>query len=629
MEEKIKNTENKIKTIEESLVVENENRKTEEGKLATLKTSSEEKTWKIKTEYTGGDRVLEFCLTGHMGSKTNLFDYFSNISKDKNKPEKTIIELKKETEITQGKDAKKYNENEITKIDFDFSIIENNSFFSEVIIGNENSMVAGLIKELNNADWVKQGLVYTPEPIKAKTKCPFCQQETISQDLYNQIKNYFDAIYQSKLDKLKDLEKNYNKEIKNIVTQEKFLENSFIKSKENDFRLLYKNLKAKLSSNASFIKEKINKPSQVVDLESTLNEVNALNSFFDGIISEIKAHNIKIDNKEKTKIELKNNFWQIMRWEYDQTIEAYTTQKKSIEEEINKINLRISGLEENKKNERIAIEKAQKESINIDEAVKEINDGLKDLGTDGFQIEKVNDKYYQIKRNGKTENQFKTLSEGEKTMISFLYFLQKCKGKENENEVITSKIVVIDDPISSLSHIYIFNISQLIKFNFFEKPEFRQIFIFTHSLYFFHELIRYGKDDVKKLFRMVKSTTNCSDILSLSKDEIQNDYQAYWQVIKDHNKGNASIALLANSMRNVLEHFFGFIEKEKYKDSIEAIDSRKYQPFIRYIDRESHSDLVNISDTKEIDPVMFKEAFKEVFKKSGYESHYNKMMSIN
>jgi len=37
--------------------------------------------------------------------------------------------------------------------------------------------------------------------------------------------------------------------------------------------------------------------------------------------------------------------------------------------------------------------------------------------------------------------------------------------------------------------------------------------------------------------------------------------------------------------------------------------------------------LINISDTKEIDVALFKQAFQDIFKESGFEEHYNKMMS--
>jgi wobble nucleotide-excising tRNase len=117
----------------------------------------------------------------------------------------------------------------------------------------------------------------------------------------------------------------------------------------------------------------------------------------------------------------------------------------------------------------------------------------------------------------------------------------------------------------------------------------------------------------------------------LKQGEIQNDYQSYWQIIKDCNEDDISIipkSLLANSMRNILEYFFGFIEGQSLNNAMQKIDrEQKYQFFIRYMHRESHSEAVNISDTKEIDPKIFKEAFRKIFEESGYIEHYNKMMS--
>lgn len=150
---------------------------------------------------------------------------------------------------------------------------------------------------------------------------------------------------------------------------------------------------------------------------------------------------------------------------------------------------------------------------------------------------------------------FETLSEGEKTVISFLYFLELCKGRQSKDEVKGKEVIVIDDPISSLSHMYVFNIAQLIKQNFFnQKDNYEQIFILTHNLYFFHELIFKQKEKDLKLFRILKS--DFSNIVDMDRDEIQNEYQSYWTIIKDFEKGKATPVAMANAMRNILEHFF-------------------------------------------------------------------------
>lgn len=44
--------------------------------------------------------------------------------------------------------------------------------------------------------------------------------------------------------------------------------------------------------------------------------------------------------------------------------------------------------------------------------------------------------------------------------------------------------------------------------------------------------------------------------------EIQNDYQAFWQAIKDALNGRTSPTVIPNMMRNILEHYFTFVHRQ-------------------------------------------------------------------
>lgn len=246
---------------------------------------------------------------------------------------------------------------------------------------------------------------------------------------------------------------------------------------------------------------------------------------------------------------------------------------------------------------------------------------------EGFSIVSSGNEEYKLQRPHQDLAKFETLSEGEKTVISFLYFLELCKGRQSKDEVKGKEIIVIDDPISSLSHMYVFNIAQLIKQNFFnQKDKYEQIFILTHNLYFFHELLFKQKKKDLKLFRIVKS--DFSNVIDMDHDEIQNEYQSYWTIIKDFQKGKATPVAMANAMRNILEHFFWFIEKNDFNELTKKLEQdEKNIFFIRYINRESHSDSTNISDFKEIDPQVFKNAFKQIFQDFWYIEHYNTMIT--
>ncbi len=597
-----------------------------ESDFTSLQSSSEEKTWKIKNDYYGGDRILEFCLEGKMGSKKFLFNHVSKIQKPENKPEKSIEDLKKEAEATQGENSKTYNKDLVKKINFDFLGIENQMIFKEVIVGNESSQVAGLIARLNISDWVKKGKEFIDKPQGENVTCPFCQEKTITNELYQEIQNYFDETYQNKITSLENFHKEYLREyqvIKNLETD--LLEIDFIKNKETEFKLFFKNFIDKVSGNLSKISSKIKSPNIIINLESSVSEQDTLNNFLDTIVSEIGVHNEKIKNKQKTKNEIIKEFWEIMRWDYDQTIENYRILNAKFEKEKSEIETKISVLNEKIVQQNKIIQEAQKEMVNIQDAIDAINSELIFFGLDGFFIVPAGDDLYKLKRPNEDLSKFETLSEGEKTVISFLYFLELCKGKQKNDEVVTEKIVVIDDPISSLSHMYVFNIAQLIRKNFFNDT-YIQVFILTHNLYFFHELLHKQKDTNIKLFRLCKS--DFSKLSEMNRKEIQNEYQSYWQILKDYDEGKATEVILANAMRNILERFFGFIDKNDFNELTKELEKdEKNNFFIRYINKESHSDPINISDSKEINSQIFKEAFRKIFENSGYIEHYNSMIA--
>lgn len=602
----------------------------ENGKKKKKLSGVTEEIWKIKTTFSGGDRILDYCLEGVKGSKDSLFNYIKSLVKASNKPTKTTDELKKEISKIEGDEA--INLDTLHKIVLSGVIeLENNTIFDEIIVGNKDSTVANLIETFQNSDWVKLGLTYLPNEINETASCPFCQQKTVTKNLADEIKNYFDKTYEDKIDLLKGLKSQYQTLKNNIPALDSFLVNDYANAVKIELENLHTKLITVLSHNITAIENKIKLPSNKVILKNSSQALKDFNELVEKINQEITQHNEKIKNKKSVKDSIKKEFLEIMRWDYDAHISGYEKDLKTLEKEEATINEALKKIQDDIKAQRDIITENQDKTINIEKAIESINYQLALLGLHGFEIKPFEDKFYRIVRESESKPEFKSLSEGEKMIISFLYFVELCKGKESETEEIQNKIVVIDDPISSLSHNYIFNIAQLIKKEFFESANYLQVFVLTHSMYFFHELIHYfsyKKANEIKLFRIIRTADKSSLILAMGKNEIQNDYQAYWKIIKDHEDGNAHDNILANAMRNILENFFGFIDNEKMKESVSKLDSIKYGAFLRYIDRESHSDQTNISDVKEIDVSLFKEAFKKIFEESDNIKHYNKMREL-
>ncbi len=254
-EEKIKNAQIAIEKIQKDITDRKHLIKELNGDLNKRRQQAEDNVWEIKTLFTGGDRILEFCLEGLKGKKEKLLRHLASIKKPAQKPDKTAEILKKETEALKGEKAQRYDT--IPAINISASYAESNKIFQKEIIGNENSTVAGLIKSFKNSDWVKKGIEYLPVNIGADAAiCPFCQKNTITNNVAYEIRNYFDETYEKDIDDLKTISTEYNEAINSILSIEKYEECPFVTDKKSEFENLYNSALKILNDNSKSIKKK-------------------------------------------------------------------------------------------------------------------------------------------------------------------------------------------------------------------------------------------------------------------------------------------------------------------------------------------------------------------------------------
>lgn len=596
-----------------------------ESKFSGKRSAAEDSVWEIKKKYSGGDRVLEYCLKGMMKSKEALFDHVAGLSAPTEAPTKTAEMLKKEVEAIQGDQAKSFQA--LPTLQVLAEAIERDPIFEQPIIGNQDSPIADLINKLDSGDWVSQGVPYIDLlQSEGDDRCPFCQAQTLSAAVAQSIKSYFDETFETSLATLKALQAKYK-----FITEKQSIfnaydDNPFYTANKTELDALYSGVVAIWRSNQDAIERKVKAPSAPVVLTESSAAIAKLNNMVNEVNKAIAQHNVKIENREAALEQIKGEFWKICRWEHKAVIDVF---KKVVEERL------VEHKDDQAKSNKLIVEKRaliaelaelQKKTVNIEEAIGVINSRLSDLGIDSFHIIKAAENRYKVSRNGTEGEDFLTLSEGEKTVISFLYFVELCKGKRTATEVGEKKIVVIDDPISSLSHLYIFNIGEMIKAEFCNSDKFEHVIIMTHSLYFFYELTETNHDVRKQkqnLLRIVKNSAG-SKIVEMKYEEIQNDYQAYWNVIMDEEQHPA---LIANCMRNIIEYFFNFVKKMPLSNIFQQAKFKNPQhlAFYRFMNRESHSLGQNIFDHKEFDYARFKESFKLVFEDAGFLEHYTAM----
>ncbi|EHK9002208.1 AAA family ATPase [Vibrio vulnificus] len=590
-------------------------------------TSLKESVWKAKTTYENG--ALDFCLDG---LRRNKLGFLNKVRSSSGNVTSTIESLQKEARELSGQDASLLPS--VPMINLDVSSFENDPILAQVIVGSKDSYLSDLVEQLGNSDWVKSGLGY----MKPDNPCPFCQQE-LSSSITEAINQLFDETYSKKVSQIEGLFSSYRALVEDIESKLSApvytFEDDVITYGFVDKREL---LLEKLSANLSQIDLKIRNPSTVVTLTDTSALVADVNTAIAEIQRDIDLFNDKIRNKKSHLDRIASEFWMILNGQFSALITASDKKVNDLQDEVKQISDEIELFHSQKITQTNIITENQKKITNIDSSINNINQQLAELGIHSFKIVKAADdqQRYKIARpTGESVDVYNTLSEGEKTLISFLYFLECASGSTNESSpvLLNNRIVVIDDPISSLSHNYVYDIAALIHHKVFSE-NFKQVFLLTHNLFFFHELLMLKNASNKcpagyKLFRVAKS--QFSLVHDLKRDELQNDYQMYWQVVKDSISNPSYAHMLPNAMRNILEHYFNFVhKKESLKQTLEQLGQTEsdFKPLFRYINRESHSDSINLVDFERINAERYIEKFKQIFVETGFEEHYNSMMGI-
>lgn len=594
--------------------------------LGTAESHAKDKLWELKTKYSGGDRVLDYCLEGYKGSKASLF---TKIKDTEIKPDEALrpIETLKQDLIrlssVEGKSSPLLSGLPNLPIKE-----EDIGLLKKVIVGNQESTISEVMDEFANAAWVRTGIQYID---KDGHRCPFCHQETITEDFLKELKNYFDESYEHDIQALQLLEQTLNDTLARVAPDTSFEDNPVIAPLREKYLIAFQDFKASLTATLATVRLKIERPNIEQEFSCCQAEVDAVNAIIKEANKQITVFNARVAKLPEVKESIKEEFWKFQRREYDATLSAYDAAVKMHKKDTTDNNKKKEDVEKQRKQQRSIIAANQKDVVNIDEAITHINNNLQSIGITDFHIVKCEEENaYRISRAEEGEERvFNTLSEGEKMLISFLYFIETCTGRKAADEPEKKKIIVIDDPISSLSHIHIFNVGRLILNTFIVDQPFEQVFILTHSLYFFYEVVDANhkrRKQQQKLFRISKNADG-SELEEMHYHELHNDYETYWSIINDPNQHPA---LIANCMRNVLDYYFGFVERLEYHSLFELpeLSEPRFAAFDRFMNRESHSIGENIIDIKEFDYNSFRDALRLVFKTKGHEKHFDLMSTI-
>ncbi len=636
----------KIEIKKESINKENEKKIKNEASLQVLtqKKEKEEKDFADRCWeklYKKNEEDFKKTLEGFKRKEKFKEKILKEFENDKyNQSEIVGLEkLKEKIEIVFGENQTELALLECNLTDFDF--IENHSIWEQKIVGSGDAAIAALIKKLSNENWVAWGREY----IKENSICPFCQKETITEEFKKQLKSYFDTSYQESTETIKKMKEDYTNKTDEVLERldeivETEQKNQQTKLNTEIFKRIIETLKSKINGNQQKMHDKSKEMSRSFELDSTKNEIDAIKDLIAKANEQIANYNEIIKDIEKQKKICKEQTWKFLVNEFKSDIQEYNKKYCGLEKGINNLEKEISENQEKIKKLENEIKELEKNMVSIKPIVNEINTLLKGYGFTNFGLACTEDeKSYRIQReDGQLVGE--TLSEGEVTFITFLYYYHLTKGSLEENDISENKVLVIDDPISSLDSNILFIVSVLVKDlmkeTMEEKTNIKQIIILTHNTYFYknitYNLKRYQG---KYSFWIINKDNNISKIKSYKENPIKNSYELLWQEVKQAKENNASWVSLQNVMRRIIEYYFrilgGFEHNHNLSECFENIEEKQVcNSFISWFNDGSHG----ISDdlfvqSQDISIETYLKVFEKIFEITGHEAHYKMMMRMN
>ena len=517
-----------------------------------------------------------------------------------------------------------------------------NEIYSKIIIGNNDVDIAAFINKLNNSDWVNAGkeFINTEDGI-----CPFCQQKTISEKFIKELNDFFDETYTNDLRLLNETSDSYKRDSKVLLDFLDKIEDSE-KTNENTqldlilFSAYLKTLHSEVSENLGKISNKERQPSISVKLKTHKEIIDSIKGMFNTAIQKIKEHNDIIDRLPVEKENLKNKIWCYLVKENEALISDYNKKKENYEKAISKMDERIKSYESEKTSLNEELKELNKKDITVQAAIDAINDILQNYGFMNFEIVSAQEENtYTLRRKDGSLVEDK-LSEGETTFITFLYYMQLVHGSLNDDGIEKEKVLVIDDPISSLDSNILFIVSSLIKEELKklgnQNNKVKQIILLTHNIYFYKEVSFIdGRESSRKdlTYWIIRKEEFNSEIQKYEKNPIISSYDLYWREIREHEKEGKCNIYIQNIMRRIIEHYFKLLGKykdetllEKFSNPHERIIARS---LLCWINDGSHSlpDDLFIESPEQTTNNYFV-MFKQIFINAGQEEHYNMMMSV-
>lgn len=538
------------------------------------------------------------------------------------------------------------------------------------IVSRSNTEFAMFIRALGNLDWVTIG--HNTYHDKTDGKCPYCQR-TLQGDFEEQLAACYDEQYKKDLSELQRfMDTYYQAMMLARSTIEKNLQNAFPTKHLAEYKKQAQLLLSAVQRNYDLLQKKKDNPSEVVTLEDLVPisaDLNAVTNTINAEIQEYMAVLADIPGQQQKCTEM---VWGMMAIECSSDIQDWLRRTAADRDAWKAKNEEEKKLREKSEELEKEISKLNSQTVNTTKAMQDINHLIRSAGFRGFKLqEKAGAKYvYELVREigGKTEVVNQNLSEGERHFIAFLYFYHIVMGSQSDDGKAVDKIVIIDDPVSSMDSSSLFIVASLVRemiaicYNNYlmdndtADKHIRQFFCMTHNPYFFREITynRLSDYECVSFFEIKKNGDNetsielCEDTDGLpggkkvNRTPVRNTYDSYWHTYSTTDDAETLMMVV----RQILEYYF--IQMVGYKTGNlrnDLLDKHREEFVKTNPDGSENKDdytiasamiaMLNVGatgfndglyyDASAADIDQMKAVFEKIFKVMDQEQHFNMM----
>jgi wobble nucleotide-excising tRNase len=599
------------------------------GELAALEADIKNKCWMQKQKH---DEKLRGAFEGYRGSSDKFKAKVLQEMASNTATLLPVADLEKKAETVFGPTPTA--EQTVPAIETAKLIgHEANPILKKKVIGKEDVDIAAMINKLGDSDWVRAGRSFYDINDKV---CPFCQQRT-TEAFAKSLNEYFNETFVADSKAIDDLATNYGTDAARLQQQlaaiilapSKFLNAEKLKL-EKDL------LDTKITLNNQRLAGKKKEASQVFELESVSNILITIKELIDSANTQIAIHNKTVANLTAERSTLTSQIWKFVLEELKTDLAVYKTAKDGLDKAVTAMTGQIVKATEDKRKKAAEIRELEKQTTSVQPTIDAINQLLSSFGFQGFKLAKAasGTSYKLLRPDGSDAKN--TLSEGEKTFVTFLYFYHLLKGSESDSGMTTDRIVVFDDPISSLDSDILYIVGSLIKGLFGEvragSGHIKQIFVFTHNVYF-HKEVTFNPNRChdnamsEETFWIVRKSGLESNIVKHASNPIKTAYELLWAEVRNPNRAKLTIQ---NTLRRILENYFkilGGVDSEKICGMFEGKERMICRSLFSWVNDGSHyaqDDLYVTIDDAMVES--FLKVFRAVFEKADHLSHYKMMM---